>query len=84
MASVNKCLSGFLNLYKNCFWIYEDEYSDDLLNKKLDIFERTKKQEVEELLNSNVLKIETKHDTSNNKLFLKNNLLSINMIKIII
>lgn len=72
-VSVNKCLNNKLNVYCNCFWIYEDEYSDDLLIDKLENYRKTKKTLVEDILNG-VVKyegLEVKHDTNSNKNYLK-------------
>lgn len=72
-VSINKCLNGKLNVYCNCFWIYEDEYNDELLLSKLENYKRTKKQLVEDI-QSGIIKYEglkILHDTNDNKKYLK-------------
>lgn len=71
MTSVRKCLAGTLNLYKNCFWIYEKDFSEDVIKSKLENYKLTKKSEVENLLKSSIQCIENKHDTTSAKMYLK-------------
>lgn len=53
-CSIGKCLKGRLNVYKNCFWIYEEEYSDDLIYSKLENFKKTKKSLVSKIISGEV------------------------------
>lgn len=72
-ASINKCLNGVLNVYSNCFWIYENEYSDELLIEKLDKFKKTKKKLVNDIISGKIKYegINILHDTNSNKNYLK-------------
>ena len=72
-SSINKCLNNKQNAYSNYFWVYEDEYSDDLLISKLNKYKKTKKTIVEETLAGEEKYNTVLHDTSNSKAFLKNN-----------
>lgn len=74
--SINKCLNGQLNLYNNCFWVYEDEYNDDILYEKLENYKKTKKTLVNDILSGKLtyedIKNDTnKLDTTDNKKYLK-------------
>ncbi len=72
-ASINKCLNGKLNAYCNCFWIYEENYSDEILIEKLEKYKKTKKSLVEDIMNG-VIKYEglkPNYDTNNSKNYLK-------------
>lgn len=72
-ASINKCLNGNLNAYSNCFWIYEEDYSDEVLSTKLNEFKKTKKKLVEDVLQGKIsyTGICIEHDSTNNKMYLK-------------
>lgn len=74
--SINKCLNGKLNVYSNCFWVYEDEYSDDLLWDKLQKYRKTKKTLVDDILSGKITYQDSQNlkkelDTTNNKQYLK-------------
>lgn len=74
-CSINKCLNGKLNVYKNCFWVYEDEYSDDIIFNKLEEFKKTKKTLVNNIINGKLpyigLDNTSNLDTTERKQYLK-------------
>ena len=73
-GSLNKCLNHKMNAYMNCFWIYEENYSDDIILSKLESFKKTKKALVNKILSGEIkyegLNIET-HDATKTKQYLK-------------
>lgn len=73
-VTINKCLNNKLNAFNNCFWIYEDEYSDKEICKKLISFSKTKKHLVQQALSGKLKyteEVNTKLDTTDRKKFLK-------------
>lgn len=70
-VSIKKCLNNTMQFYRNCFWIYEDDFSDDLLIEKINNLPKNDLKRIEEA--QNIKNFDTKHDTSKNKEFLKNN-----------
>lgn len=73
-ATINKCLNNKLNAFNNCFWIYEEDYSDIEFCKRLVNFSKTKKSLVQQALSGSLTYTEpTKFllNTSDRKKFLK-------------
>ena len=74
-CSINKCLTGRLNVYKNCFWIYEEDYSDDEIFKRLEEFRKTKKSLVNKIINGEIpytgIEETSSLDTTSRKQYLK-------------
>lgn len=72
-ASINKCLNNKLNAYGNCFWIYEEDYSDELFIDKLEKYKKTKKTLVNDILSGKIKYegLQTQHSTNNAKQYLK-------------
>lgn len=76
-GSISKCLNNTLNVYNYCFWIYEEDYSDDIVFEKLEKYKKTKKDLVYKIMKGELtyesLKDTSKLNTVNSKEYLKNN-----------
>lgn len=72
MASINKCLRHKLNFFNNCLWIYEDEFSDDIVDSKINLAKSRHKTLVNYILSGKITYDEnayksSKHNTVKNK-----------------
>lgn len=70
-------MNNTLNVYNYCFWIYEEDYSDDIVFEKLEKYKKTKKDLVYKIMKGELtyesLKDTSKLNTVNSKEYLKNN-----------
>jgi hypothetical protein len=71
-ASINKCLNGKLNFYNNCFWIYEDQLTDTIIEDKINASRKRHNQLVEDVLLGKVIYkpdayMTSKHNTNKKK-----------------
>lgn len=53
-ASLNKCLNKKSNMYNNCIWIYEDEYSEEEVENRIEACKKRHKTLVNDIINGKV------------------------------
>lgn len=70
-TSVSRCLNNKSSLYRNCWWLYEEDYTPEHINLLVNKCKKSPRKNIKELLNSKEICLDDKYNTSKNKEFLK-------------